>query len=350
MLTIKNFRKAVMLVLSTAILAVPELTTAARSKAASSKSARTRYFAGRFRARSERRSPLTFHRRKSSRSPQLRYDRNQQTTRRKDAHDRLRITSRKKFRSSPKYSFGKRTPGRLTLGRRVTPSRRRKYLYRHSRFYRRRPRYFFYFSLPYSHYYYDRYPYDYGPSYYRYYYGYRDFDYKDEDKTSKPYQQGRYSDANHTDRQLTSVADAFKTADYPKAVVMAKKALDAEPENAVLAFAYVQSLFANTEYEQAADVLRDALEKLDPDTEDVFYLFGLYPDKDTLPKQIAQLTAVADDQPRNADLQLLLGYELLGIGRYESAADAFEKAEYESSNRKAVTALREVLKKMRQQR
>ncbi len=350
MLTIKNFRKAVLLVLSAAILAAPELATAARSRTASSKSTRARHSADRFHARSQRRSPRTFHRRKSSRSPQLHYDRNQRTTRRKDAHDRLRITPRKKFHSSPKYSFGKRTPDRLTLRRRrVTPSHNRKYLYRHSRFYRRTPYYFFYFSLPYGHYYYDRYPYDYGPSYYRYYYGYRDrdFDYKDEYKTSRPYQQGRYSDVNHTDRQLTNVADAFKTADYPRAVVMAKKALDADPENAVLAFAYVQSLFANTEYEQAADVLRDALEKLDPDTEDVFYLFGLYPDKDTLPEQIAQLTAAADDQPRNADLQLLLGYELLGIGRYESAADAFEKAEYESSNRKAVTALREVLKKTR---
>jgi thioredoxin-like negative regulator of GroEL len=218
---------------------------------------------------------------------------------------------------------------------------------------------YYYYSVPYYQYYYPH------PRYYYYEY-YRTYDYPprtyrqrrprppqdsrtgEPDKTASPQTQtedaGEYVEA---DPRLEDIADAFAARDYENAARQANQALTDEPENAVLPFVYSQALFADGKYSQAADVLREAVRNLDAEKQELFYPLGFYPDEDILNDQITGLREAAAAQPSNADLQLLLGYQLLGVARYDDALDALHEAQADYVNKEAAAVMIEILERAR---
>ncbi|HUV41079.1 MAG TPA: tetratricopeptide repeat protein [Sedimentisphaerales bacterium] len=351
MLTIKNFRKAVVLVLSAAIFAGSEPAAGARSKTGWGKSGSARRSGIRFEGGGRHDRPATLDGRQPSGSGAVTRHRSRFQSGRKATTGAMSMATGRPGRSRGKFEYRKPAPSRpRTTYRPYVGRYHQRYPSRYHRLYGHRGGFFFYFSLPYAGYYYDRYPYYYGPTYYQYYYGYRDGNSRYEYPTSKSYRQDEDIDADSQDKQLEAVAEAFRQGDYAQAVQLVKEALQDDPENPVLAFAYVQSLFANSQYQAAARALRAAVDKVDADSEGVFYLLGLYPDKDTLPEQIERLAGAADEQPENSDLQLLLGYELLGTGQHDRALEALKKAEYDAASRDAAHKLAEILAKARDSR
>jgi len=107
---------------------------------------------------------------------------------------------------------------------------------------------------------------------------------------------------------------AFEADNYDVAIEKFAEAMELAPDDMILPFAYSQALFAKEQYYQAAEVLRGVLAKVSPDKEGVFYPRGLYSDDDVLYEQINVLAEKAELYSFDADLQLLLGYQLLGIG------------------------------------
>jgi tetratricopeptide (TPR) repeat protein len=241
-------------------------------------------------------------------------------------------------------------------------------------------------SLPYYGCYYRGYPYRYygwprryycGSPYYQYYYPYPRYNYyeyyrnyyytppaerrsRSEDsgtvgpderpakRTEQPAEQGKegveYVEYN---RHLEDVADAFAARDYDKAAKQAEQTLTDEPDNPVVPFVYAQALFAAGKYSQSADVLREALTNLDTDKQQVYYPLGFYRDLTELNDQIAGLTEEAAAKPSDAELQLLLGYQLSGVARYEEALEALQKARPSYVNKEAATVLIDLLEKAR---
>jgi len=51
--------------------------------------------------------------------------------------------------------------------------------------------------------------------------------------------------------------------------------------------------------------------------------------------------------PFDANLQLLLGYQLLGMGRLDEAAEPLQKAQQDSDNHQAATLLMSLLEKLK---
>ena len=118
----------------------------------------------------------------------------------------------------------------------------------------------------------------------------------------------------------------------------------------VLPFAYAQALFANEKYVEAAEVLRAALAKVSPEKEGVFYPRGLYAEDDILLEQIDQLAEKADLYSFDSDLQLLLGYQLLGIGEIDKAVEPLQQASRDLENTASATVLLDLLEKIRTQK
>jgi len=121
------------------------------------------------------------------------------------------------------------------------------------------------------------------------------------------------------------------------------------PDDIILPFAYVQALFAVKSYPEAAEALREALEKISPETEGVFYPRGLYSDEEVLFEQIDKLSETAKLYAFDADLQLLLGYQLLGVGDNDEAEQQLLKASQDMTNAPSAMILLELLAKIRQQ-
>jgi len=119
------------------------------------------------------------------------------------------------------------------------------------------------------------------------------------------------------------------------------------PDDMILPFAYSQALFARGQYSQAAAILRQALVKVTPEKEGVFYPRGLYKDDDVLFEQINQLVERAELYSFDANLQLLLGYHLLGIGKLDEAVEPLQYASLDMENAIAATTLLNVLEKIR---
>jgi hypothetical protein len=145
--------------------------------------------------------------------------------------------------------------------------------------------------------------------------------------------------ATLADIYFDAAVKAFEEGDYDKAAERFAKAMELAPEDVILPFAYAQALFAAQKYAEAAQVLRCALEKAAPEQEGVYYPRGLYPDEDTLVEQINLLAEEAEKQPCNSDLQLLLGYQLLGFGEAEKAMEPLNKAAQDTKNAAAATVL-----------
>jgi tetratricopeptide (TPR) repeat protein len=123
--------------------------------------------------------------------------------------------------------------------------------------------------------------------------------------------------------------------------------MELAPEDMILPFARSQALMAGGQYSQAAAVLREALAKVQPEKEGVFYPRGLYPDEDTLLEQIDLLAKQAESYNFDADLQLLLGYQLLGIGQTDRAVEPLMHAGRDLVNADASAVLLKLVEKIK---
>ncbi|MCU0915269.1 MAG: hypothetical protein MUC88_11995 [Planctomycetes bacterium] len=119
------------------------------------------------------------------------------------------------------------------------------------------------------------------------------------------------------------------------------------PQDMILPFAYAQALFADGHYDKAAEILRAALRTVSSDQQGVFFPRGLYANDDVLFGQIEKLLDKIDrSEGDEADLQLLLGYQLLGVGETGHARDQLEQARAEPRNAESATILLNLAEKM----
>jgi hypothetical protein len=151
------------------------------------------------------------------------------------------------------------------------------------------------------------------------------------------------------DTKFEEGVKSFESGDYSTAADKFARAMALSPEDVILPFAYAQALFADEQYSKAAGVLREALKKIPPEKEGVFYPRGLYANDDVLFKQIEKLLNKQDESGDNTDLQLLLGYHLLGTGETGYAREPLERAAQDESNTEAVAVLLKLLDKMEQE-
>ena len=149
------------------------------------------------------------------------------------------------------------------------------------------------------------------------------------------------------DKYFENAVGAFGKGDYALAGEYFGKAMVLSPDDMILPFAYSQSLFASGQYGEAAEVLRVALSKVTPEKEGVFYPRGLYNDDETLFKQIEELSAKAGLYSFDADLQLLLGYHLLGVGELDEAVEPLRMAALDLENAPSASILLGLLEKIR---
>ncbi len=154
-------------------------------------------------------------------------------------------------------------------------------------------------------------------------------------------------EATLADVYFEEAVKAFEVAQYNTAAMKFAKAMELAPEDMVLPFAYGQALLASEQYSKAAEVLRGALAKVSPEKEGVFFPRGLYPDEESLLKQIDRLAERAAQFSYDADLQLLLGYQLLGIGQHDRAVEPLMNAGKDLENAKAAGVLMELLEKIK---
>ncbi|UCF16854.1 MAG: tetratricopeptide repeat protein [Phycisphaerales bacterium] len=150
-----------------------------------------------------------------------------------------------------------------------------------------------------------------------------------------------------TDRYFDQAVKAFEAGDYAAAAEKFHEAQKLAPDDIVLPFARVQALFAAGQYNEAAVALREALVTASPDKEGVFYPRGLYCDDKILSQQIEQLSRAVQLNPADSDLRLLLGYQLLGVGKPDEAADHLQIAKQQTVNNQAATTLMDLLQKIR---
>jgi len=152
--------------------------------------------------------------------------------------------------------------------------------------------------------------------------------------------------ATSADNYFDEGVKVFGDGDYNTAAQKFALARQLAPEDKVLTFAYSQALFAAGNYTQAAQSLREALAKVNPETEGVFYPRGLYSTDDDLIKQIDTLSESASQNLQDANLQLLLGYHQLGIGELNKAAPPLQQAASDETNGPAANSLIKLLDKL----
>lgn len=140
---------------------------------------------------------------------------------------------------------------------------------------------------------------------------------------------------------------AFEEGNYQRAIEKFTLAMELAPDDRILPFAYSQALFANGQYSEAAKALRYALTYITPEEEGIFYPRGLYSDEDVLIEQIEHLIERTQLQPFKADLQLLLGYQLFGVGELDAAIEPLVQARFDSDNRRSAAVLLGLLEKIK---
>lgn len=215
-------------------------------------------------------------------------------------------------------------------------------------------RYYWYGCYPYYWYGYNPVPYEYQGDTYNYY----SYNYNTDGSAYSPpaADQSAYNQAQQlakppaaatsADEYFDAGVKAFGQDDYKTAIAKFSLASRQATNDKVLPFAYSQAFFADGEYKEAAQVIRAAVAKVNPETEGVFYPRGLYSSDDVLLKQIDNLSKVAGDNPKDADLQLLLGYQYLGMGEYDKAAEPLKNASTDSLNGDSAKALIKLLDKI----
>jgi len=149
------------------------------------------------------------------------------------------------------------------------------------------------------------------------------------------------------DSYFEDAVEAFEAGDYDLAADLFARAMELAPDDMILPFAYCQALFAGEKYLEAAGVLRAALAKVSPEKEGVFYPRGLYPEDDVLFEQIDGLAEKAEVYSLDADLQLLLGYHLLGNGENDEAVEALRVANQDLDNASSAAVLHSLAEKIR---
>ena len=153
--------------------------------------------------------------------------------------------------------------------------------------------------------------------------------------------------ATQADAYFEEAVKAFEINCFNLAADKFAEAMKLAPDDMILPFAYGQSLVALEKYTEAADVLRTAMVKVTPDKEGVFYPRGLYADEDTLTNQINLLDEKAKLYPYDADLQLILGYQMLGLGELDDAETHLTQANQDIRNAPAANVLLDILAKMK---
>jgi hypothetical protein len=222
-------------------------------------------------------------------------------------------------------------------------------------------RYYWYGCYPYNWYGYNPVPYQYGSSDTYNYYTYNYYSSSTGQPTgsaydNQPVDQTALANAQQqakppapttsADNYFDEGVKAFGDGDYNAAAQKFALAKQLAPEDKVLTFAYSQAFFAAGNYTQAAAALREALAKVNPETEGVFYPRGLYSSDDVLIKQIDALSETAVQNTQDANLQLLLGYHQLGIGELDKAASPLKQAAADQANGPAANALMKLLDKL----
>lgn len=214
-------------------------------------------------------------------------------------------------------------------------------------------RYYWYGCYPYYWYGYNPVPYEYGGNtnnYYTYnnYYGSENAGPANENAApSTPnYSPPQPAAETPTDKYFDEGVKAFSAGDYSTAVAKFDQAGKMAPEDKVLPFAYSQALLAVGDYKAAAQALRTALAKVNPVDEGVFYPRGLYSSDDILLKQIGTLSKKANQNKQDMDMQLLLGYQQLGLGELDKAAEPLKNASVDLTNGPAANALMQLLDKL----
>ncbi len=154
-------------------------------------------------------------------------------------------------------------------------------------------------------------------------------------------------EATLADRYFEDAIGAFELDNYDRAAELFAKALELAPDDMILPFAYCQALFAAEKYTEAAEVLRAVLAKVSPEEEGIFYPRGLYSKDDVLFEQMDRLAKKAELYSFDGDLQLLLGYNLLGIGEIDEAVEPLRLATLDLKNAPAATVLLNLLEKIR---
>lgn len=152
--------------------------------------------------------------------------------------------------------------------------------------------------------------------------------------------------ATVADIYFEEAVKAFEKADYTLALEKFALARQNAPEDMVLPFAYAQTLFAKGQYTEAAATIRQVVENLKPETEGVLYPRGLYAKEEVLFEQIVSLAEKAELNNTDSDLQLLLGYHLLGIGETDQAIGPLEQAIRDPKNARAAAVLLDLAKKV----
>lgn len=158
-------------------------------------------------------------------------------------------------------------------------------------------------------------------------------------------QAGEPAEPTQADARFEAGVTGFEAGNYAQAAQEFAVAMEMAPNDMILPFAYAQALFASGQYSEAANVLRSALQKASPEQEGVFYPRGLYADDEALFAQIEKLLDKVDAYGFDADLQLLLGYHLLGVGELEYARGPLEQAGQDVENAQAAKVLLDVLNK-----
>ncbi|MBN2133095.1 MAG: hypothetical protein JW741_26580 [Sedimentisphaerales bacterium] len=159
-------------------------------------------------------------------------------------------------------------------------------------------------------------------------------------------QQGQPAEQTLADTRFEEGVKSFESGDYTTAAAKFATAIKLAPDDVILPFAHAQALFADRQYSAAAQVLRDAFKSMSPEKEGIFYPRGLYPDDDVLFAQIERLLDKLEQFGYDGDLQLLLGYHLLGIGETEYARRPLELASRDIQNAEAARTMLSLLEKM----
>jgi len=141
------------------------------------------------------------------------------------------------------------------------------------------------------------------------------------------------------DTRFEEGVKSFETGNYSTSADKFAQAMRMSPEDAILPFAYAQALFADGRYTESAEILRAALSKVTPEKEGVFYPRGLYANDDVLYAQIEKLVDKMEQFENDADMQLLLGYHLLGTGEVGYAREPLERASKDMKNAFAAKVL-----------
>jgi tetratricopeptide (TPR) repeat protein len=99
------------------------------------------------------------------------------------------------------------------------------------------------------------------------------------------------------DTRFEEGVKSFEAGNYDAAARKFENAMRLSPNDMILPFAYAQALFADGQYTESADLLRQALSKASPEQEGVFYPRGLYANDDVL---FAQIENLVDKLERSA--------------------------------------------------